>query len=95
MAYTPVKTNFENNYKELRLGGQIPFMGLNICDMDTSIADGQSPYMVNVNLDDGGKPTKRKGQAFVLTDASGNPISHGAGGMNGYYPDLYKGKHVY
>ena len=95
MAYTPVKTSFENNYKELRLGGQIPFMGLNICDMDTSIADGQSPYMVNVNLYDGGKPTKRKGQTFVLLDSLGNSISHGVGGMNGYYPDLYKGKHVY
>ncbi|MGE5328010.1 MAG: hypothetical protein ACM3KR_00680 [Deltaproteobacteria bacterium] len=72
-----------------RLGDQIPFAGLNLRDMDTSIGDGQSPYMPNVNLDDGGKPTKRRGQKYLFT------TSKGAGQINGYYEDLFNGRHIY
>jgi hypothetical protein len=71
-----------------RLGDEIPFAGINLKDADTSIGEGQSPYMLNVNLDDGGKPTKRRGQEYLFT-------SKGAGGMNGYYKELFNGKHVY
>ncbi len=75
-------------YRELRIGDQIGFLGLNLRDMDSSIGDGQSPYMPNMNLDDGGKPTKRKGQEYWLTSAVEAPI-------NGYYDELFNNKHVF
>jgi hypothetical protein len=67
----------------LELGGQIPFWGLNLKNMDNSINDGQTPYSINVNLDDGGKPTKRRGQKYVF--ASGL----GAGAINGLYKEKF------
>jgi hypothetical protein len=57
--------------------------------MDTAIGDGQSPYMPNVNLDDGGKPTKRRGQMYVYTNSLGN------GQINGMFDDLFNGKKVF
>jgi hypothetical protein len=76
---------------EFRLGyeGGIPFAGTNLCDAEMKIGNGQSPAMQNVNLDDGGTITKRRGQKYVL------PASKGAGGIKGYYKDLFYGRHVY
>jgi hypothetical protein len=74
---------------DLRLGDDIPFAGINLRNADTTIGDGQSPYMININLDDGGKPTKRRGQTYVFA------ASKGVGGINGYYNELFNGRHVY
>jgi hypothetical protein len=74
---------------ELRLGTEIPFAGLNLRDVEMKIGNGQSPSMQNVNLDDRGAITKRRGQTWVL------PESHGAGGVNGLYEELFYGKIVY
>jgi hypothetical protein len=73
----------------LRLGDEIPFSGINLKDADTAIGNGQSPYAINVNLDDGGKPAKRRGQTYLFT------ASKGSSGMHGYYKELFQGKHVY
>ncbi|NLE06031.1 MAG: DUF2460 domain-containing protein [Crenarchaeota archaeon] len=88
--FQPAKYKFQEVQEspELRLGDQIQFGGINLKDADTSIGDGQSPLMENVNLDDGGKPTKRLGQEYIL------PVSK-SGGMNGYYKELFYGRHVY
>jgi len=67
----------------LELGNQVPFAGHNLKNMDNSIGNGQSPYMPNVTLDDGGKPTKRRGQKYLFTTGLG------AGAINGYYKELY------
>ena len=88
MAYHPINMSLDEDTRELRLGDQIPFLALNLRDMDSSIGDGQSPYMPNTNLDDGGKPTKRKGQEDWLGTAVEAPI-------NGYYKELFNGKHVF
>ena len=74
---------------ELRLGTEIPFSGLNLRDVEMKIGNGQSPSMQNVNLDDRGAITKRRGQAWVL------PESHGTGKINGLYEELFYGKTVY
>lgn len=89
MPYRPVNISFEEDYIELKLGDVIPFAGINLKDADTAIGDGQSPLMINVNLDDGGKPTKRPGQTYVLA------ASKGSGGINGYYKELFYGRHIY
>ena len=67
----------------LELGSQVPFAGINLKNMDNSIGDGQSPYMPNVNLDDGGKPTKRRGQKYPFA------AGLGAGAINGLYKELF------
>jgi hypothetical protein len=72
-----------NNPISFNLGTQIPFAGLNLRDAEMAIGDGQSPAMQNENLDDGGKPTKRRGQKYVFA------TSLGAGGINGLYEELY------
>jgi hypothetical protein len=75
-------------YKEHRLGDSVPFGGLNLRDMD--IGEGQMAYgSKNVNLDDGGKPGKRKGQAYVYSD------SLGTGAINGLYKELFNGRKVF
>jgi hypothetical protein len=74
---------------ELRLGIDIPFEGLNLRDAEMKISNGQSPAMQNVNLDDRGAITKRRGQIWVL------PASKGDGGIKGYYKELFYGRHVY
>jgi hypothetical protein len=72
-----------------RLGDEIPFSGINLKDADTAIGEGQSPYIKNVTLDDGGKPTKRRGQAWLMeVDIPDAPI-------RGYYNELFQGKHVF
>jgi hypothetical protein len=74
---------------EYRLGTEIPFAGLNLRDVEMKIGDGQSPAMQNVNLDDRGAITKRRGQVYVLS------ASLGAGKINGMYDILYYGKIIY
>jgi hypothetical protein len=74
---------------ELKYGIDIPFLGLNVRDVEMKIAPGQSPAMQNVNLDDRGSIAKRRGQEYLL------PASKGAGGINGYYKELFNGKHIY
>lgn len=74
--------------REQRLGDQTPFTGLNLRDMD--IGEGQMAYGAkNVNLDDGGKPSKRDGQMYVYT------TSLGAGKTNGLYKELFNGRKVF
>jgi hypothetical protein len=73
----------------LRLGTDVPFAGMNIKDVDTAIANGFFVYLINMNLDNGGKPGKRRGEKYVL------PASKGAGGVKGYYEELFQGKHIY
>lgn len=68
---------------EYPLGTEIPFAGLNLRDVEMKIGDGQSPSMQNVNLDDRGAITKRRGQKYLFAS------SLGAGGINGYYEELY------
>lgn len=67
----------------LELGNQIPFSGINLKNQDNSIGNGQSPYMKNVNIDDGGKPTKRRGQKYIFATGLG------AGSINGLYKELF------
>jgi hypothetical protein len=75
-------------YREQRLGDRIPFSGYNLRDAD--IGEGQMTYgSKNINLDDGGKPSKRKGQAYVYT------TSLGAGKINGLYEDEFNGRKVF
>lgn len=74
---------------EVALGVQIPFAGLNLRDVEMKIGDGQSPAMQNVNLDDRGAITKRRGQTYVFG------ASLGSGKINALYKDLFYGKIVY
>jgi hypothetical protein len=75
-------------FQEQRLGDKIPFSGLNLRDMD--IGEGQMAYGTkNMNLDDGGKPSKRKGEIYVYT------TSLGAGKVNGLYKELFNGRKVF
>jgi hypothetical protein len=72
-----------------RLGDEIRFSGMNLRDADTAIGEGQSPYMKNITLDDGGKPTKRRGQTWLMeVDIEDTPI-------RGYYEELFAGRHVF
>lgn len=91
MAYKPqnLKIPAPEPILELPLGTAIPFGGLNLRDVEMKIGDGQSPSMQNVNLDDRGAITKRRGQAYVLAS------SLGSGKINGMYKDLFYGKIVY
>ncbi|MCX8129780.1 MAG: hypothetical protein N3I35_06740 [Clostridia bacterium] len=74
----------------LRLGQNVPFSGINLKNDDSAISDGQTPYGAkNYNLDDGGKPAKRKGLTYVYTS------SLGSGQINGLYKDEYNGKKVF
>ena len=73
----------------LPLGTQIPFEGMNRRDVEMKIRDGQSPSMQNVNLDDRGAVTKRRGQTYLFG------TSLGSGAINGLYEDLYYGFHVF
>lgn len=75
--------------KEFRLPGEVNFGATNWDKADTLIGDGQSPYMPNMTLDDGGYPTKRKGQAYVYT------TSLGSGKINGKYKELFNSKKVF
>ncbi|MDP4117663.1 MAG: hypothetical protein Q8873_00520 [Bacillota bacterium] len=74
---------------ELSFGTSIPFSGLNLRDAEMKIGNGQSPSMQNINLDDGGAITKRRGQVYVLAE------SLGPGKINGMHEDLFYGKIVY
>lgn len=75
-------------FKEQRVGDQVPFSGLNLRDLD--IGEGQAAYgSKNWNLDDGGKPGKRGGQTYVYT------TSLGTGQINGLYKELFNGRKVF
>jgi hypothetical protein len=74
---------------EIKYGIDIPFLGLNVRDVEMKIRKGQSPAMQNVNLDDRGAIAKRRGQEYVFLE------SLGAGTINGYYKELYHDNHVF
>jgi hypothetical protein len=76
-----------NNPMELKLGADTKAPldgGLNIAYTESAILESQSPNCVNVNGDDKGTITNRKGQAYVY------PTSLGIGVIQGLYGD-YKG----
>jgi hypothetical protein len=75
---------------EFRLGAneRVKFAGYNNRDIETQIRDNQSPYMLNMNADDRGALTKRKGQEYKFT-------SLGTGTINGAYEKDFKGKVVF
>lgn len=76
--------------KEIRLGDDVPFGGLNLRDADTNVGTGQMTYgSKNINLDDGGKPGKRKGQRYLLETAVADPP------VMGFYKELFNGKQIF
>jgi hypothetical protein len=87
-----VNLNYPTSKKkeyELRLGanGKIPLNGGLCLDQESDINLTQSPYMVNLNCDDGGMLIKRYGQAYVYE------TSLGSGAINGVYSN-YKDKTI-
>lgn len=75
---------------ELRIGSnsKIPLNGGLCLDQESSIDLSQSPYILNMCLDDGGLLIKRFGQGNLF------PTSLGIGQINGVYAD-YKDKTVF
>jgi hypothetical protein len=87
MITYPTKSN---NIKELRLGANSKYLldGGLCLDQESSIDISQSPYLLNMTLDDGGLPKSRLGQANLF------PTSLGTDKINGVYPD-YKGYTIF
>jgi hypothetical protein len=74
---------------EANYGIEIPFLGLNVRDVEMKIRRGQSPSMQNVNLDDRGAIAKRRGQEYIFTE------SLGVGAINGFYKELYSDNFIF
>jgi hypothetical protein len=74
---------------EVNYGIDIPFLGLNVRDVEMKIRKGQSPSMQNVNLDDRGAIAKRRGQEYLFTE------SLGTGAINGFYEELYNDNYIF
>lgn len=73
---------------EVNYGIEIPFLGLNVRDVEMKIRKGQSPSMQNVNLDDRGSIAKRRGQEYLFT------TSLGTGAINGFWKELFNDNYI-
>ncbi len=74
---------------EVNYGIDIPFLGLNVRDVEMKIRKGQSPAMQNVNLDDRGAIAKRRGQEYLFAE------SLGTGAINGFYKELFNDNYIF
>lgn len=74
---------------EIKYGIDIPFLGLNVRDVEMKLRKGQSPAMQNVNLDDRGAIAKRSGQEYVFSE------SLGTGAINGFHKELFSDNFIF